>query len=86
MLRVIRNLEPLTGSAVDSNDNVFVSEIFAGLLVRITPNGARTYAPVELPTGLEISGGYLYGSALSLAGPAGQVVEIPPGAFGRLAG
>jgi outer membrane protein assembly factor BamB len=86
VLRIIRNLQPLTGVAVDSAGNVFASELFAGRVVKITPKGARTYAPVELPTGLEISGGYLYGSALSLAGPAGQVVKIPARAFARLPG
>ena len=51
VLKVIRNLEPLTGIAVDSYGNVFVSELFAGdpagppeeigQVVRITPNGNR---------------------------------------------
>ncbi len=96
VLRVIRNLEPLTGIAVDSYGNVFVSELFAGdpagppedvgQVVRITPNGARSYAQVTLPTGLEFSGGKLFASAWSVAiffgqPGRGEVVRIAPGAF-----
>ena len=51
---------------------MFVSELFAGntegppeeigQVVTITPKGARSYAQVTMPTGLEFSG-HLYGSA-----------------------
>jgi outer membrane protein assembly factor BamB len=102
VLRVIKNLEPLTGIAVDSYGNVFVSELFAGLagppptteegaepigqVVKITPRGARSYAQVTLPTGLEFNGGKLYASAWSVAAfvdlfGRGEVVRVSPGAF-----
>jgi hypothetical protein len=40
--------------------------------VKITPNGARSYAQVTMPTGLEISGGHLYASAWGVAIFLGQ--------------
>ncbi len=96
VLRVIKNLDPLTGIAVDAYGNVVVSQIFAGdpegppeeigQLVRITPGGARSYAQVTLPSGLEFSAGKLFASAWSLgfAGPgSGEVVQVAPGAFAR---
>ncbi len=57
-----------------------------GQIVRIEPNGRRTYAQVTMPTGLTWHDGALYASAWSVAGflgrqHAGQVVRVPAGAF-----
>lgn len=98
VLKVIRNLEPLTGIAVDSYGTIVVSELFAGdpasppeevgQVVAIAPTGTRTFAQVTLPTGLEFSGGKLYVSAWSVAiffgqPDRGEVVQVAPGAFAR---
>jgi len=58
-----------------------------GRIVRIAPNGTRTYAQVPMPTGLLFTGGKLYASAWSVAGlffqipDAGQVVTVGRSAF-----
>ena len=57
-----------------------------GQIVRIEPNGRRTYAQVTMPTGLVWHDGALHASAWSIASfmgmqRAGQVVRVPAGAF-----
>ena len=59
-----------------------------GQIVKVAPNGTRTYAQVTMPTGLLWSGGKLYASAWSIIGgppfnvpDAGQVVTVAPSAF-----
>jgi hypothetical protein len=57
-----------------------------GQIVRIEPNGRRTYAQVTMPTGLAWHDGALHASAWSIASfmgmqRAGQVVRVPAGAF-----
>jgi DNA-binding beta-propeller fold protein YncE len=57
-----------------------------GQIIRIAPNGTRTYAQVTMPTGLEFRNGRLYASAWSVAiflnmPDAGQVVTVPRGMF-----
>ena len=104
VVRVVKRLTGLTGIAVDRSGAIHVAELFeggpegepppgfdatpVGQIVRITPNGARSYAQVTLPTGLEFLGGELFASAWSVAiflglQDAGEVVEVPPGAFSR---
>jgi hypothetical protein len=83
LLRVIKDLEPLTGIAVDDDGDIYVSCLFAGLagppptdeegaepigeVVKIGRDGDRSSADVTLPTGLEFQGGKLYASAWSVA-------------------
>jgi hypothetical protein len=58
-----------------------------GRIVRIAPNGRRSYAQVAMPSGLLFSDGKLYASAWSIAGlffqipHAGQVVTVGRSAF-----
>ena len=84
VVRVIKNLTGLTGIAVDAHGAVHGSLLFEEQVVRIAPNGSRTFAQVPLPTGLEFLNGTLFASALSLAGPVGEVVKVPAGAFQRV--
>ncbi|HYN71152.1 MAG TPA: hypothetical protein VES60_01530 [Nakamurella sp.] len=76
---------------------MYVSELMEGLatatdpstigrIVKIAPNGTRTYAQVTMPVGLLIDNGVLYSSAWSVAGTlpvpdAGQVVRVDDSAF-----
>lgn len=104
VLRVIKDLTGTTGIAVDKYGSVYVSELFAGLppegpgpdtdpstigrIVKITKHGARSYAQVTMPTGLEFLGDKLYASAWSVAiflgiEGAGEVVKVGPRAFDR---
>lgn len=104
VLRVVKNLTGLTGIAVDRHGAIHVSHLFeggpegepgpdfdpttVGQVVRIGLDGARTYAQVTLPTGLEILDGKLFASAWSVAiflglQDAGEVVKVPRGAFQR---
>ena len=58
-----------------------------GRIVKVTPNGQRTYAQATLPNGLLLSGGKLYASTWSIAFffgavGAGQVVQVNDNAFG----
>jgi hypothetical protein len=53
-----------------------------GRILRIAPNGVRTYAQVTMPTGLALHGGKLYASTWSIAGflgmkHAGQIQQVP---------
>ena len=58
-----------------------------GRIVRVAPNGTRTYAQVTMPIGLDYADGTLYSSAWSVAGlffgipGAGQVVAVSDSAF-----
>ena len=53
-----------------------------GQIVKIAPNGDRTYAQVTLPSGLLWTDGKLYASTNALAGPgAGQVVSVDQSSF-----
>jgi hypothetical protein len=58
-----------------------------GQIVRIAPNGRRSYAQVPMPSGLLFTDGKLYASAWSIAGlffqipNAGQVVTVGRSAF-----
>lgn len=62
-----------------------------GRIVRVTPDGERSFAAVTMPTGLHYQGGTLYASAWSIASffgmtDAGQVVAVAPSAFSAGAG
>jgi len=58
-----------------------------GRIVKIAPDGTKTYAQVTMPVGLLIDNGVLYSSAWSVAGlflsnpNAGQVVRVNDSAF-----
>jgi hypothetical protein len=58
-----------------------------GRIVKIAPNGSKTYAQVTMPVGLLIDNGVLYSSAWSVAGMffqtpnAGQIVRVNDSAF-----
>ncbi len=92
-VRRIEGLNPMTGIAVDHDGTVYVSELSGdvpafpppagpvGRIVRIAPDGHRTYAQVVLPQGLEFLDGSLYASASSLVPEGGQVVRIGDDAF-----
>lgn len=63
-----------------------------GQIVKIAPNGDRSYAQVTMPAGLLIKAGKLYASAWSVAGlflgipEAGQIVQVGDAAFVPAAG
>ena len=57
-----------------------------GQIVKVAPNGGRTYAQVTMPSGLLFADGKLYASAWAVAGEleiadAGQVVTVAASAF-----
>lgn len=57
-----------------------------GQIVKVAPDGKRTYAQVTMPTGLLHTGGRLYASAWSIAAffeipNAGQIVSVDPSSF-----
>jgi DNA-binding beta-propeller fold protein YncE len=101
-IRMIDGLTGPTGVAVDADGNVYVSEMLenapteepgpdfdpsaVGQIVRIAPDGTRTYAQVTLPAGLLIHKGELYAAAWAVAGElgipdAGQIVRVDDSAF-----
>ena len=53
-----------------------------GQIVKIAPNGTRTFAQVPMPSGLLFTDGTLYASTWAVAGPgAGQVVSVDQSSF-----
>lgn len=99
---VISGFTAPTGVAVAPNGTVYVSEVMEGMpqgppppnfdpasigqIVRVRPNGQRSYAQVTMPTGLLWHQGSLYSSAWSVASffdipNAGQVVRVAGSAF-----
>lgn len=96
LLDEISGFDGPTGVAVAPDGTVYVSELLAnfnpmnpediGRIVRVAPDGTRTYAQVTQPLGLLWLGGKLYSTANSVSfffGPPdlGQVVEVRPNAF-----
>ena len=85
----VRGLNGPTGVQVAADGTVYVTEVLSGggagppgRIVRIAPNGTRSSVRIPFPTGIDIKGGVLYVSALSLAGPgAGQILAVRPTAF-----
>ena len=48
-----------------------------GQIVRVAPDGTRSYAQVTMPAGLLFTGGKLYASTWAIAGgPTGQLVSV----------
>jgi hypothetical protein len=82
-IRRLEGLTGITGLAVDSNNDVYVSELFygapaeepgpdfdpasVGRVVKVESGGDRAAAAVTLPAGLEFEDGDLYASAWSVA-------------------
>lgn len=60
-----------TGVAVDRNGVVFVSQVFAGKVTRINPDGTRSDIAVPFPAGLAVTGNTLYVAAYSTASENG---------------
>lgn len=102
--KVISGFTAPTGVAVRPDGTVYVSEALEGApqaepgpgfdpstvgrIVRVSPNGQRTYAQVTMPTGLVWNAGTLYSSAWSIASffgapGTGQVVAVSDRAFKR---
>ncbi|MCC6435420.1 MAG: ScyD/ScyE family protein [Acidimicrobiales bacterium] len=101
VLDTIGGLDSPTGVAVGDDGSVYVSEgihgapqgpppadfdpAAIGRIVRIAPDGARSYAAVTMPVGLLWDDGELFSTAWSLTGPdlpgAGQIVRVGPEAF-----
>jgi hypothetical protein len=100
--RVMTGFTSPTGVAVTPNGTVYVSEVLEnspegepapdfdpatiGQIVKVQPNGKRSYAQVTMPTGLIWRNGNLYSSAWSIASflgmsNAGQVVKVSNSAF-----
>ncbi|NYJ02553.1 streptogramin lyase [Nocardioides thalensis] len=70
------------GLAVLPNGTVYVSQLFAGEITKIAPNGSRsTFAGAPLPSAVEVKGKKLYATINVLAGlepgqkPGGKVVS-----------
>ncbi len=103
VLDVIGGFTAPTGVAVGPHGAVYVSELLhnapqgdpppgfdpstVGRIVRVAPDGTRTYAAVTMPIGLVWHDGALYSTAWSVAGlflgipDAGQVVKVRQSAF-----
>lgn len=103
VVRTIGNLSTINGVAVGPDGSVYASNLLygapkgnpgpgfdptnVGRVVRIKPDGSRTYAHVTLPGGLTWHGGKLYAASWILAADvglpasAGQVVTVAMSAF-----
>jgi hypothetical protein len=102
VLQTWGGLTSLTGVAVAPDGTIFASEVLEGApageppagfdpstvgrIVKIAPNGRRTYSQVTMPTGLAYHDGSLYASAWSVAGfmgmrNAGQIVRVHASSF-----
>ena len=94
--------EGLTGVAVAGDGTLYASELLhgapqgnppkgfdpstVGRIVKVSPTGAMSYAPVPMPAGIAWHDGALYSTAWSVAGMigqshAGQVLRVNPTAF-----
>ena len=65
------NLTGVTGVAVDRHGNVYASQLFAGKVTRIAPDGTRSDLNVPFPAGLAVCGDSLYVAAYSVAPETG---------------
>jgi hypothetical protein len=102
IMRTWGDLDPMTGIAVDQNGAIYVSELLYGApegapppgfdpsqigrLVRIAPDGTRSYAHVTMPAGLTFVGNSLYTTAWAIASflgipNAGQIVKVDRSSF-----
>lgn len=103
LVKTLTGFSSPTGVAVAPDGTVYVSEALQGApegapepgfdpdtigqIVKVAPDGTRTYAQVSQPSGLLYLDGTLYASAKSLYGAflgvrdAGQIVSVAPGSF-----
>lgn len=103
LVKTIDGLSGPTGVAVGPDGSVYVSEVLQGApegnpppgfdvdtvgqIVKVAPDGKRTYAQVSQPSGLLWDEGKLYASARSLykafleTDGAGQIVSVDPTSF-----
>jgi hypothetical protein len=99
LVKTLTGFSSPTGVAVGPDGSVYVSEVLQGLagpppvddsigqIVKVAPDGKRTYAQVSQPSGLLWDEGKLYASARSLYkafnGQAnqGQIVSVDPASF-----
>jgi len=100
--RVWKGFTSLTGVAVDWCGNIYASQVLEGApegeppadfdpatvgqIVKISPNGHRSYAQVTMPTGLLWTGRGLFASTWSIAEflgieHAGKITQVPGRAF-----
>ena len=79
---VVRHLVSPTGLAVDTNGDLYVAQLFAGVVSKVKAGSTRAkpFAEVRLPGDVEVVPGGLVATANALPGkkPKGQVVTIAP--------
>lgn len=80
---VVNGLVSPTGLAVDSNGDMYVAQLFAGVIAKVAAGSskAKPFAELPLPADVEVApGGGLLATANALPGkkPKGQVVTITP--------
>lgn len=80
--RLLTGLVSATGVAVTRDGTLYVSELFAGKVTRVTPTGRRsTFLRTALPSAVEVRGSHLFVTENVLSGlapgeaPAGKVVR-----------
>jgi sugar lactone lactonase YvrE len=79
---VVRHLVSPTGLAVDANGDLYVAQLFPGVISKVTAGShrAKPFVEVPLPADVEVVPGGLVATANALPGkkPQGQVVTITP--------
>jgi hypothetical protein len=77
--QVVSGLSDTTGLAVARNGDIYVAQLFAGLILRIPAGGGEpeVFASVNQPAALEISTGNLYATVNVLAGLGFKQRQIP---------
>jgi hypothetical protein len=71
ILKTWDGLTGVSGVAVDRNGVIFASQVFAGKVTRINPDGSRSDIAVPFPAGLAVTGSTLYVAAYSTASENG---------------
>ncbi|MFD1246647.1 ScyD/ScyE family protein [Nocardioides ginsengisoli] len=78
--RIATGFVSATGVAVADDGTVYVSELFAGKVTRISPKGRRsTFLQVPFPSAVEVDGKRLFVSENGLSGLSGQPGDVPAG-------
>lgn len=78
--RVATGFVSATGVGVADDGNVYVSELFAGKVTRITPKGKkRTFLRTAMPSAVEVVGKKVYVTENVLTGLSGQPGDVPAG-------
>jgi len=78
--RIATGFVSATGVGVADDGNIYVSELFAGKVTRITPKGAkRTFLKTALPSAVEVVGKKVYVTENVLSGLSGQPGDVPAG-------